>query len=380
MALILNYKGCWRQICILAICLGFMTVPEAYKGVALQSIRVCQGECAFSSVQAAIQAAQYGAEITVEPGVYRENLDFFGKRLTVSSIDPGDPDVIESTILEGSSEGSVVTFQLGEPAGTTLTGFTIKNGSGTELTQSLNRDPRYFPTPAQMTESAGGAILILNGSQPIIENNYILGNSAYWGAGIFIAGDFSNPVIRRNVFRDNKGFFGSGILIRVRANPEIIQNTFHANLAYMQAGAIHSSEYSKPLIDGNEFVNNTGHLGGALFLQAFSDPTITNNTFRGNHGLFHGGAIEVFDSSPIITNNVFEENISTEGGAINIRNHASPVIVDNSFIRNYAEAEGGGIHLGMTSTIHDSSGQELSFPDSNNTWEGNSPNDIFERE
>ena len=48
------------------------------------------------SIQAAIQAAQQGDVVTVAPGVYRENVDFLGKAIVLTSVDPRNTDVVET--------------------------------------------------------------------------------------------------------------------------------------------------------------------------------------------------------------------------------------------------------------------------------------------
>lgn len=62
-------------------------------------------------------------------GVYKENLDFSGKNIRVTSIDPLAPGVIAETVIDGGAAGSVVVPKNGETRAATLTGFTITNGA-----------------------------------------------------------------------------------------------------------------------------------------------------------------------------------------------------------------------------------------------------------
>ena len=81
------------------------------------------------SIQAAMNAAAPGDRILVGPGTYSEVIDFQGKQLEV--IATGGP---VFTILDGSgSNTTVVRVSSGEPAGTSLSGFTLTNGAVVHL-------------------------------------------------------------------------------------------------------------------------------------------------------------------------------------------------------------------------------------------------------
>ena len=85
----------------------------------------------YPTIQKAIDFAGEGDVVIVEPGRYYENINFNGKNITVTSIDPTDPDVVAGTIIDASGSGSVVTFANGETSNAKLTGFTITGGYGT---------------------------------------------------------------------------------------------------------------------------------------------------------------------------------------------------------------------------------------------------------
>ena len=133
----------------------------------------------FATIQAAIDASQDGDTIVVQPGTYTENIDYKGKAITLTSTNPLDLTIVASTIIDGNMNGSVVIFDSEETPNSVLTGFTIRNGSGTLLADGK----RY-----------GGGIYIGLQSIPTIRRNKIINNTADIGGAIYIHGN-SLPAI-----------------------------------------------------------------------------------------------------------------------------------------------------------------------------------------
>jgi carboxypeptidase T len=84
----------------------------------------------YSNIQIAINDANDGDEIVVDSGVYHENIDFIDKNLTLRSIDPNDPNVVASTVIniEDSYQGSVITLSGRRNGVCELAGLTITGG------------------------------------------------------------------------------------------------------------------------------------------------------------------------------------------------------------------------------------------------------------
>ena len=87
----------------------------------------------FDTIQGAIDASESGDTVLVQPGTYFENINTEGKGdITIGSLTltTGDPDYIETTILDGGGEGPVVSLsRMQRDVTVTLQGFTIRNGN-----------------------------------------------------------------------------------------------------------------------------------------------------------------------------------------------------------------------------------------------------------
>jgi hypothetical protein len=144
----------------------------------------------YTNIQDAIDASSDGDVVIVEPGTYEGNVNFNGRDITLTSVDPNDPEIVASTILMATQQGravsvglgSAVTFESGETSDAVLTGFTITGGAGT------------------VVQGFGEEIL--------------------WGAGVFCIN--SSPTIKGNVIANNVGpvtITGNQITIPMRLLP-----------------------------------------------------------------------------------------------------------------------------------------------------------------
>jgi len=178
----------------------------------------------YDHIQYAIDEANDGDMIVVSPGIYKENINFSGKNLTVSSIDPSDPDLVATTIINTSNQA--VTFSGGEDAGCVLAGFTI-TGAKTGLYCS-SASPTIIN--CRIIGNQGAGIKLLNSSNPTITNCRITGN---YGAGIemwaerggrfakYNYADITNCIIAGNL---QHGIFGGKPTL---TNCTIVENRQH---------------------------------------------------------------------------------------------------------------------------------------------------------
>lgn len=180
----------------------------------------------LSTIQMSIYLADDGDTVLVPKGTYAENLNFWGKAILVAShfIFDGEESTIESTIIDGSGSGSVVTFTSGEDSCSVLRGFTITNG---------------------YAEYGGG--ILCDASSPTIVENFVLENrceEGRGGSGIYCR-DGSSPKILTNLVAGCDGPAAIGVLDG--SAPQVVNNT----VCYNSWGGISSVNNCDPYVKNN---------------------------------------------------------------------------------------------------------------------------------
>lgn len=124
------------------------------------------GSADYLSIQEAIDNSNDGDTIVVNPGIYREKISFNQLAITVTSTDPNDPNVVESTIINGS-----VTFNFREEADSVLKGLTIAgNYLMTNDLSSISTTPN---APSQRTPDVSGGVIVWEDGRDIYSYDYV---------------------------------------------------------------------------------------------------------------------------------------------------------------------------------------------------------------
>jgi parallel beta-helix repeat protein len=199
----------------------------------------------------------------------------------------------------------------------------------------------WDPPLIHETAHDGGAVMILNGAAPQIENNFFYRNSTECGRGGALAADRrSFPIIIANVFSNNTA-----------GNYDPMRSS--------DGGAVSIFDWSGGVFKGNIVVANhslTENDGGGVFIALWSSIDFVDNVVVGNHagddagGLFIGGQehrygvpLDPFPPadqfSVLVKGNTFvgNKNPSENSGAMRITME-SRVRLTNNII---AENEGG---------------------------------------
>ena len=167
----------------------------------------------YASVRRAIDDALHGHEIVVSPGIYKDDINFQGKNLTLRSTDPNDSAIVAATVIEGYGNKSVVTFSGGEDANCVIAGFTITGGNaenGGGIYCVANSTPTITNcviTNNSATQNGGG--IYTDNSSPTVLNCIINGNSSKFGAGMYTGS--GNTTMINCTLADNTGFWAGGI-------------------------------------------------------------------------------------------------------------------------------------------------------------------------
>ncbi|NQV41803.1 MAG: T9SS type A sorting domain-containing protein [Candidatus Marinimicrobia bacterium] len=279
----------------------------------------------LGTIQEQIDAAFDGDIILIEPGTYVENLDFFGKHITVRSID--GPEV---TIIDGNQNGSCVKMISGENESAVLDGFTLTNGSG------------WYSGTVWL----GGGLVVRNSSSPTLTNLIVTGNTVTTGigpagGGISIGID-SDPYLENIVISNNTSGYGGGISI-YQSSPTLENVNILENHAILHGGGIYIVE-ADPLLQRLQIRGNTAdNYGGGVYVLDRATPTFNQVSVLNNVCPLGGGGMVVHaDGSPIIESSIFWGNIPEQ---IMLFDYGQP---PNDVTVSYSDIMGGesGINLG----------------------------------
>jgi hypothetical protein len=232
--------------------------------------------------------------IEVEPGTYRERVDFGERDLAL--VATGGPEV---TVIDAGGSGSVVTIAGGQTSAALLQGFTLTGGSGTW------GDGADF---SAHLEHGGG--LFVSDADPTIADNVLVGNTTTGrGAGAVLfrfGGLFTGNVVRGNTSALQSGYAGAGLYLR----------------------------YGDPIVWGNEIADNLAlaadGIGGGLLARG-GEPWIVANRIRGNLAGASGGGLRTVDSTALVAANLVVEN-DPEG--IVTSDGDDGVVVNNTTVGN----------------------------------------------
>ena len=161
----------------------------------------------FNTIQQAIDISVNGDTILVSPGTYNENINFIGKSIVLIGED------INTTILNGNQNSSVVTFENNEDSNSILDRFSITNGrsqyGGGIYISNANPKIQNVKIYQNFSEDGGGGGLYCVDSSPNLFNVQIYDNNSNdVGGGIYLKGS-SSPVCTKIAIYNNysKCFF-----------------------------------------------------------------------------------------------------------------------------------------------------------------------------
>jgi parallel beta-helix repeat protein len=320
----------------------------------------------YPTIQTAVDAANAGDDIVVQPGTYNENI-VIDKNIDLIGI--GWP-----TIDGGTKEGDVNTIMipyLGDQAGR-VEGFVITGGGTGDMGHGINAWDSA-PTIVNNKVTRNGHVGIgLHGRGILTRNTKIYNNYIYENVIGIGNGRGNNAHIYNNYIHHN---YIVGVGSRGLSSPRIEGNHIFGNHV-----GVGTREVASPSIEGNHIYDNISGItiGPMSTVKTFAgeDITIKNNLIVNNHQC--GVSITSFNlSRVIITNNTIDSNNEKyaerdRGGGL-ILGYPFPgtfaAVVENNIITNNKT---GGIVKYAGTELFQASGATM-MNDHNNVW--NNEND-----
>ena len=362
----------------------------------------------YPTIEAAVAAAGPGGNnIVVRQGVHSvsasSGIDFQGKIITLTSMDPNDPNVVANTIIECNADRftprRAFHFHSGEDPNVVVTGLTIRGGYMRAQKGQAGRYGVLTPDPYERTgpqdndppraergqpatgDAYGGGILCENGSSPTFRNCVIADctvTGAHGGDGADGQTGAPNPWSYQipgedNVQTTNENQwgghgetgtgtgFGGGLAARDGSRPVLIGCTFENNTAMGGVGGEGGDAGSHPggvQGHGGDGGNGVGDgRGGAIYVDQSSAPVVRNCRFinnvartgmGGTGGLTgegtdlaapRGPAADGSDGSAVSTG-------TEAGGAVYYASGTTADYVDSIFTRNAALQVSAGFDFG----------------------------------
>jgi len=294
---------------------------------------VCESGCTFSSIQAALDAAEDGDTVRVAQGLYFENDIRIDDPITVTiqggwntsfTSRSSDPRL---TIIDGMGLDRVfyIYASYDETISVTIEGLTITNGKRGD-------GGGIYARARAGTSSTTDSILNLT-----LTNNRIVANQAfYWGGGIYVSASTSSDV-------------GSALVDFNLNNNRIAHNSACSDGGGLVINGYSNSSYSRNsllrfnIIDNEINGNTANNDGGGVYIildrtdyeEGGSGSMIKRNDINGNWAWDDAGGLyldldECSSSTLPIINNVISGNYASTtwdaGGARINSDDANPVI------------------------------------------------------
>lgn len=238
----------------------------------------------YSTIQAAIDAAQPGDEVIVADGVYtgpgNRDLDFNGKAITVRSAGGASVCIIDCQASSADPHRGVA-FVHGETSASVFQGFTIRNGATAVGAVS---DPFN-----------GAAILCANQSTPTIRDCILTGNNAAcWGGAVCCSSGAGAVIINTRIVGNDVGDDGGAVFVWGGGTVTLVNCLLAGNTSGVTGGALTS--FGGPMIVQNcTIVNNSAIWGAGIYGWDFE---IANSVVWGNTGdmQIRGGPAVVYSN------------------------------------------------------------------------------------
>ncbi|MCH8838321.1 MAG: fibronectin type III domain-containing protein [Candidatus Marinimicrobia bacterium] len=303
----------------------------------------------YSTIQAALTAADSSDTVLVQPGTYFENI-FWPDVNGIKLLSAGDS---SNTVIDGGANGSVIYMNPSTAtidSTTEIRGFKITNGGNIANGGGMfvsNASPvlaQLWITSNEASNFGGG--LYIPDCSPALRDVTVSGNAGGPGGGLYIGG--SSPMLTNMTVTGNGAYSGGGLFIVV-SSPILTGVTVTGNTASGGGGGLNIIDSGPTLTDVTVTGNTANDNGGGLAISG-GGPTLTNMTVTGNTASGGGGGLYIWSSSPTLTDMTVSGNTaSSYGGGVSISS-GNPTLTDMAVISNTASL-GGGLYIGYGSPM-----------------------------
>lgn len=194
--------------------------------------------------------------------------------------------------------------------------------------------------------SSGGGASFSNGEYSV-EGSQFVGNQAYIGGAIYVAGISSRLTVSDSTFSSNYAGYGGGVGLEHGSALEVSDCEFDTNTAYYHGGGLYAPSLNAVLATGNTYTGNTAPAGwgGGIYAGAYGVFDARDERYVGNTAQY-GGAVGAYYQTVTTSTVHYEGNSATaEGGAVIL--HVSPGSdTGSTYVGNSSAGTfGGAVHL-----------------------------------
>ena len=348
-----------RRALIFAVLLA--TLVSVGIGCASATITVCHSGCDYTSIQAAVDAADSGDTIEVHSGTYYENVDV-NKTLILKGVDTGSG----KPVVDAGGNDSAITLSVD---GITLEGFKATNAGGDFRRPFKNVQMLGF----KATNAGDGysfrhyAGIRVTSNNNTITNNMASNNN---GVGIHLTSSSNNTVAGNTISNNNN--WEDGIRLDDSSNNTITLNTVSNNS--IGIGLYDSCNNN---ITGNTFLNDGLSVDGSY------QNTIKDNTVNGKPLVYleDKAGIEVTDAGQVVLvncSNITVENLELSNTyvAVSLFKTEESVISNNTVSNNNRygitlDYSSNNTITGNNASSNNWYGISIQYSSNNNTITGN---------
>lgn len=285
----------------------------------------------YATIQAAIDASVSGDTVQIAAGTYsgsgNYNLDLKGKAITV--ISTSGP---SATIIDCKGVGRGFYLHSGETTAARISGLTIRGGK---------------PTIPNYTYLDNGGGILIDSSNPTIDNCVLTANEAGWGGGIAVMHSnyadtsLTQPVIKGCTFSGNTAMNGGGLSVS-NAVPLVQWITVEQNTASHGAGVFWGgggNSLPVGVIQNAIILQNSAPsygMGGGIAVE-YANLEVRDSLIAENSASQYGGGISYHNYSGKLTlvGNTIAGNVSPQGRSLQLyAATGNQVTISNSILYN----------------------------------------------